>query len=241
MDLYNVVQSLAAEKLVGEDGGPCRASVMPLGSGMNEGGFRERPPKVMPPEFAALVEKCAGLQVGYLEVLFTEHRLQGYGFLMADWMGVLEDGFGNHWAMELGASDPAGPVWFVCHDPPVMTLAATTLAEFLDLVVDMHRKKPRQNFNPLCDPHKDAKWVYDDPSRRGAPATTLQVSADPELAAAVASLPDDAIVFDLRAPATGATDMGAVRGFVWEGLDSYSDHQPTGHPMIRAGRARVDS
>jgi hypothetical protein len=241
MDLYKLMQSFAAEKLVGEDGVPCRASVMPLGSGMNEEGFREQPPKVMQPEFAALVERCAGLQVGYLEVLFTEHRHQGYGFLMADWMGVLEDGFGNHWAMELGARDPAGPVWFVCHDPPVMTLAAPTLAEFLDLVVDMHRKKPRHGFNPLSDPHKDAMGVYHDPSRCGVPVTTLRATPDPELAAAVASLPDDAIVFDLRALAMSTTGVGGVRGFVWEGLDPYADHQPTGHPMIRAGRARVDT
>lgn len=214
---------------------------MPLGSGMNEEGFRERPPKAMQPEFAALVAMCAGLRVGYLEVLFTEHSLQGYGFLMADWMGVLEDGFGNHWAMELGATDPAGPVWFVCHDPPVMTLAAPTLAEFLDLVVDMHRKKPRHSFNPLSDPHKDARRVYDDPSRRGVLAKTLRASADPELAAAAKAVPEDAMVFDLRAPATDGTNVAGVRGFVWEGLDPYADHVPTGNVMIRAGRVRTDT
>ncbi|MCW5767862.1 MAG: SMI1/KNR4 family protein [Phycisphaeraceae bacterium] len=233
MDLHKHVLSLAKEELVREDGMPLRASVMPLGSGMNEDNFRAQPPNVMQPEFAALVAKCAGLQVGYLEVLFTEHRMQGYGFLLPDWMGVLDDGFGNHWAMELGATDPAGPVWFVCHDPPVMTLSAPTLAEFLDLVVDMHRKKPRHGFNPLCDPHKDAKRVYDDPSRRGLAVERLRNGSDGMLANIAASLPDDAVVFDLRTPAS------PVRGLVWEGLDPYADHQPTGHPMIRAGRARA--
>lgn len=230
MDLIELLRRLANEELVREDGMPIRASVMPLGTGMNEESFRERPPEVMQPEFAALVEKCSGLQVGYLEVLFTEHRMQGYGFLLADWMGVLDDGFGNHWAMELGATDPAGPVWFVCHDPPVMTLAAPTLAGFLDLVVDMHRKKPRHGFNPLCDPHKDAKRVYDDPSRRGVVVERLRGGSDATLASVAASLPDDAVVFDLRAPES------PVRGFVWEGLDPYADHLPTGHATIRAGR-----
>ncbi len=235
MDLHKHVLSLSKEALVREDGMPLRAHVMPLGSGMNEEGFRECPPEVMQPEFAALVARCAGLRVGYLEVLFTEHHLQGYGFLMADWMGVLEDGFGNHWAMELGARDPAGPVWFVCHDPPVMTLAAPTLGEFLDLVVDMHREKPRHGFNPLCDPHKDAKRVYDDQSRRGLLAKTLRASADPELAAAAKAVPEDSMLFDLRASGS------PVRGFVWEELDPYADHLPTGHAMIRAGRMRTDT
>lgn len=241
MDLYNHMLSLAKEELVREDGMPLRAHVMPLGSGMNEESFRKSPPKEMQPEFAALVARCAGLRVGYLEVLFTEHHLQGYGFLMADWMGVLEDGFGNHWAMELGARDPAGPVWFVCHDPPVMTLAASTLGEFLDLVVDMHREKPRHDFNPLCDPHKDAKRVYDDPSRRGVLAKTLRASADPELAAAAKAVPDDAMVFDLRSQAMCGTSVAGVRGFVWEDLDPYADHLPTGHAMIRAGSVRTDT
>jgi hypothetical protein len=42
------------------------------------------------------------------------------------------DACGNYWSVEIGSDGRWGPVWFLCHDPPVWSIAAADLGGFLD-------------------------------------------------------------------------------------------------------------
>src|SRR5262245_39578870 len=91
----------ARERFVTEAGEPVRLEMIAPGRGPNDGSFRASINRPLPPEIEEVLTLASGFRVGDVEVLFTEHGLNGFDFLLPDWVDVCADGFGNFWSVEI--------------------------------------------------------------------------------------------------------------------------------------------
>jgi hypothetical protein len=138
-----------------------------------------------------------------------------------DWLEIAADGFGNHWVLVIRPGAAArGPVWFACHDPPVVLHIADDLSGFLRHFLDAHRGGGAPN--PYACTHRDAMRVWEE-KRAWPTAAELREAGDPLVAELIGGLPERAEVIDLR---------GGGRGFVWERYDTYSAARRKVHALL---------
>jgi len=205
------------EKFFRDSGDPVTIRLFSAGGGLNEELFRKKYKKPLTKEVAELLELTPGFGLGYSEVHFTETQMQGYHFLFPDWMELCGDGFGNFWVAEVqDQTHDWKPIWFVCHDPPVVVRVADDLAEFIDQVLDVFRKLPTHKDNWFNLSHDCANQVWESGGIAPVSASEARKSADPDIAALANQLPSNGSVIDLRACPKGS-------GFSWESFDAYKD------------------
>jgi hypothetical protein len=137
---------------------------------------------------------------GPVEIDFTGRSLSfGDDELFPACHAIAGDGFGNHWIVDLTPDAPQrAPVFFACHDPPVVVFEAPDVATFVQdalasgLGGDEH------------DGRVDRVWAADT-----RPLTHAEALAGDEALSAFASELDERFTFvDLRAPEQGD-------GFAW--------------------------
>jgi hypothetical protein len=118
---------------------------------------------------------------------------------------VAGDGFGNFWVLDLTPAEAeTAPVFFACHDPPVIVFQSPDAGEFLE-----------QIFLKFVPPHES---LVDDVREEGVfrvwrenPGTLNHAAAltgDDDLRAFADELGDRFVFVDLRSPQIGA-------GFSW--------------------------
>ena len=82
-----------------------------------------------------LLQFCSGLEGALAEVDFTGRSLtDGFGadFLVPGGLPIAHDGCGNYWVVDVQSGSPDwGPIYYCCHDAPVMLLQAVNLQQFV--------------------------------------------------------------------------------------------------------------
>ena len=180
------------------DGNPTSPHLLPSGDVAIPRDFWARYPQGIGAEFNDLLELCSGFRIGSYEVSFTDHHFQGFDGLLNDWLELTQDGYGNFWVLEILPNAEMGSVWFVCHDPPVMILVASDLGSFIDLVVDVFRKKKRCEPNAFAVSHDAAMRVWS-ANRPNTPARECDKSQDIELREFARTLSPGSVILDMRA------------------------------------------
>lgn len=96
-------------------------------------------PCPMSNEIRELLEYCSGFSFefggGIVEgaLGFAEEPSNYLDDVLPRAIPLIYDGFGNQWLIDLDTeSSRYGPVYYGCHDPPVLVLQSNTFAEFLD-------------------------------------------------------------------------------------------------------------
>jgi hypothetical protein len=155
---------------------------------------------------SALLRRTRGID-GLLEEIDFSGMLDGQALddLFPRTATIAHDGFGNFWVVDLLRENGAwGPIWFLCHDPPVALLQCDGLAAFLDELRGM--------FTPpgtslIDDVHENRLFQVGrvHPGEVSAEETV----ADPVAAAFAAELGSGWIVVDLRGAVPG---MGIAWG-----------------------------
>lgn len=119
---------------------------------MNEDGTPYEPEwlgTAAPEEIARLEARVGPLTDDYREAARLIGRAEGFGSvdrfdfaapepwgfaeILLEGAVFAEDGLGNAWIADIAAGPPT-PVYFVCHDPPVIVLEARSFVEFLAIV-----------------------------------------------------------------------------------------------------------
>jgi hypothetical protein len=110
----------------------------------------------IPEEIRELLATCAGFGDGgvFEEVDFTA---RGFSFDQSDVFPhghpIAADGFGNFWVVDLlPESTTWGPIYFACHDPPVVLLQSPNVQEFVRELFRFHRPPYR---SLIDDVHED--------------------------------------------------------------------------------------
>jgi cell wall assembly regulator SMI1 len=204
--LADMLRSLAGLRLTDEDGEAHVLELRPPATDAEIRRLEETLPAPLPEEMRAALGVTTGLANGPLES-FSLLDLEGFGLEEAfpQAYSIAHDGYGNYWVLDLLPGDGAwGPVFYACHDPPVIAYQAQTIDAFLGDVVAMWR--PGRSLVDRMHEEEVYRIWRDHPgllTPAGAAA-----SDDPVLAGFAASLPAEAWIADLRQARFGD-------GFAW--------------------------
>lgn len=169
--------------------------------------FGARLPCALPPHVEELLALCRGFEGSAADLVDLLGEL-GYGQdeIFPHGLPIAGDGYGNVWVVDLTASSTDfGPVYFACHDPPIIALQSRSLSGFL---IDLARLDDTEETSTLDFVHDEAAgtiWV-DDPaaiSRQQALAST-----DSAIRALAEQVPEGFVIADLR-------DAEVGDGFSW--------------------------
>lgn len=192
-------------------------------------------------EIAALEERVGGsLPRELREVLAVTRSVEG-PLELIDFLGVsggmevpgmpaaLElagDGFGNFWVADITAESSSDllPVFFACHDPPVVLFQSPSIGDFLREVF----RQPTPPHESLIDAVHDDRAFNVWGSDHGALTHEEALAAGSDLEAFARTLDhSDYLIYDLRDAAPG-------QGFAWGRAGPNTEVLRYGHQRIFA-------
>jgi len=205
--LASTLRQLAGLRLRGEDGSEQILELQPPATEAEIRALGSTLPCPIPRDVQEALAVSKGLANGPLES-FSLVDLEGVGLeeMLPNAYSLAHDGYGNYWVLDLLPSTTAwGPVFYVCHDPPVLAYQSATLEDFLRETIAMWQTGPR---SPVDVVHEEVvRRIWRENPGLMTPAA-LQGSSDGVLRAFAESLPPTALVSDQRRPEVG-------QGFSW--------------------------
>ena len=207
MTPLDIVRRAQASTLIDEDGDVVTLELLPGLSRAELGDFARRVPCRVPEEIMELLGECRGFDGTIDQVDFTGRDLMfELGPAFPHGLPIAHDGFGNFWVVDLHPNSTRwGPIYFVCHDAPVILYQSDSLEEFL---IELFRMFEPPHESLIDDVHEDR------PARvwRTNPGVLSHEqclrSEDPILSAFARDLDDSFQIIDLRRAKPGD-------GFSW--------------------------
>jgi hypothetical protein len=164
-------------------------------------------PCPIPPDIQDALRVSKGISNGPLDA-FSLVDLEGIGLedIFPNAYSIGADGYGNFWVLDLLPTTTSwGPVFYVCHDPPVVAYQSATIEEFLNGTLEMWKDRAKSQVDLVHE--KVVRRIWKENPDLMTPEA-LSSSGDEALRAFAASLPPGALIADLRQPALGD-------GFSW--------------------------
>jgi hypothetical protein len=205
--LLGIIRRAQASTLIDEDGHIVTLELLPGLSRAEMGDFARRVPCRVPEEIEELLGACGGVE-GVIDQVDFAGRLPTFEFETAfpDGLPLATDGFGNFWLVDLHPESTRwGPIYFVCHDAPVILYQSDSLEEFL---VELFRMLEPPHESLIDDVHEDrlARVWRTNPGVLSYEQCLR--SDDPVLSAFARELDDTFRIVDLRGARPG-------EGFSW--------------------------
>ncbi len=221
-------------ELIDEDGEKVALKLLPPLSAGQIDAMQQQAGLPLPEELRSLLAFCSGLE-GCLDVIdftgqsvaFAQEEVFPHGLPFAG------DGFGNFWVLDLTPQTvQAAPVFFACHDAPVILFQSPSLASFVAEVIRMDTPPYESLINDVHNDRICQVWRKN-PGVIAQPAAAS--SADPVLRAFALGLPEHFQIVDLRQAEPG---MGfswgrhgprtEIRRHGWERIFAYGKPPRTG-------------
>lgn len=222
------IQAAQKSGLVDENGKPVSLKLLPALSAGQIAALEAKIGHQLPAELKSLLAFCSGLDgtcfeasfIGWGELRpFEMEEVFPFGFPIAT------DGAGNHWVLDLTSeTTEVAPIFFACHDAPVVLYQCSDLATFVAELLRMNIP-PRESL--LEDILNDIPF---DVWRKNPGVITqpsAKASADPALRAFAESLDERFQIVDLRAAKPGM-------GFSWGRYGHKTELRRFGHERIFA-------
>jgi len=179
----------------------------------------------LPRELRTVLEYTAAIEGAAADIDFTGRNLAFEAKdLFPTGFAIAHDGFGNHWVLDVTPDDAeTAPVFFACHDPPVLLYQSPDLGHFLR---ELFRMFVPPHASLVDDVHEDRLFnVW-----RKNPGTLDHASAlggDDDLRAFAAELDERFAFVDLRSPEVGM-------GFSWGRYGARTMVRRDGHERLFA-------
>jgi hypothetical protein len=218
VDAIAAIRAAQERILVDEDGDEVELVLAPPASPGEVARLEEQLGFPLPGELRDVLALTRGIEGPLDQIDFLGDTGEMWGMPSA--LEIAEDGLGNFWVLDLTPEDAdTVPVFYVCHDPPVVVFQSESLGTFL-----------HEAFRTLTPPHESLVGeVHERHSfdiwRSDPHAMTPEqaVAAGGELADFARTLGHDEYrLYDLRDPVPGA-------GFVWSHPDE----------VLRNGHRRI--
>jgi len=193
--------------LVDEDGNVVTLELFPGLSNTELQDFANRVPCRIPPEIAELLGACSGFSGTVEQVDFSGRDLM-FEFEAAFPYGlpIAADGYGNFWVVDLlPTTIKWGPIYFACHDAPVILYQADSLDQFLRELFRIF-EPPHQSL--IDDVHEDRLAHVWQTNPGVLSHEQCLRSEDPVLSAFACELDESFQIIDLRLAKPGD-------GFSW--------------------------
>jgi hypothetical protein len=205
--LAETLREVAGAHLVDEDGHEETLELLPPATAAEIAEVEAAFSVPLPTELREALQLTAGFANGPLESFgFLDHAGFGMEDVFPNAYPLGHDGFGNFWVLDLLPDrDECGPVFYACHDPPVIAFQSESPSAFVREVVALHRAGPRSRVDVV---HEDvASAIWSSNSGLVSHASSMG-SSDAVLSEFAAGFPPEAVFADLRAPKLGD-------GFSW--------------------------
>jgi hypothetical protein len=205
--LADVIRQLAGITLRDPDGNEEALELEPPATEDEIRALQSGLPCPIPADIQGALRVSKGISNGPLDS-FSLVDLEGIGLedIFPNAYSIGADGYGNFWVLDLLPMTTSwGPVFYVCHDPPVVAYQSATIEEFLNGILEMWKDRTKSQVDLVHEKVVHKIW------RENPDFTTpeaLQGSGDEALRGFAASLPPEALIADLRRPALG-------QGFSW--------------------------
>ena len=205
--LAETLREVAGTRLVDEDGEEHVLELLPPATASEIAEVESDLTVPLPTELREALHVSAGFANGPLESLgFLD--LAGFGMedVFPNAYPLGHDGFGNYWVLDLVPDqDQCGPVFFACHDPPVVAFQSSSPSEFVREAVALWQPGARSPIDVVHEDVTSAIWA----ANSGLVTHEMALAADdPILSQFAADFPAEAVFADLRNPRVGD-------GFCW--------------------------
>ena len=227
MDPIEEIARAQSTDLVDEDGTPVQLAPAP---GLSEAEIEDLQTGLgvrLPHELRALLAHTSGID-GVLDAVdFTGRGLAGFEApdIFPAAHTIAHDGFGNHWVVDVTPADrDVAPVFFACHDAPVILFQGPSVGHFLHEVFRMYVPP---HASRVDDVHEDRLFnVWGENPGVIERAAALE-SGDEALRSFAAELDDRFAFVDLR-------DAPVGMGFSWGRYGPRTEVRRHGHERIFA-------
>lgn len=226
-----VVAAEGTELRYDPDEPPERLELLPPMDGPAIERLESRIPCPLPGSIRSLLERTRGFANGPLESL----EFGGLGTfelleVFPNPIDIAHDGFGNYWVVDLTSSSTGwGPIYFACHDPPVIVYQSPDLSDFLEETLKLGDPEgPRSKLDVVHEDHA-LRVLRENPGILGLQECVA--SGDPVLEAFARELPEGFQVADLRGAAVGD-------GFSWGRYGPRTENRRAGELPIFAYQRR---
>ncbi len=189
-----------------EDGDKTPLTLLPPLSADELARLEARLPCPLPQEARELLLYCRGFD-GVLDVVDFAGDLS---FEMDDvfphCLPIAHDGYGNFWIVDLTAESTAfAPIFYACHDPPVIVFQTDTLAHFISEIIRFGNPPWKSEIDDVHEQFSNEIWSKN--PKTMSHEQCLE-AGDTDLVSFAESLDSTYLFSDLRAPAIGD-------GFSW--------------------------
>jgi cell wall assembly regulator SMI1 len=205
--LAETLRGLDGLRLKDDDGKEQVISLLPPATTAELEALERVLPAALPAEIREALLVSKGLANGPLES-FSLLDLEGFGLeeVFPHPYSIAHDGYGNYWIIDLlPTSKSWGPIYYACHDPPVIVYQAAGVEEFLKDVIALWQPGPRSRVDLV---HEDATSRIWSSNPMARPRDQVLTGSDPGLVRFAESVPPTALIADLRSAAVGD-------GFSW--------------------------
>jgi len=206
--LVDIIKTAQASSLIDEDGDEIALELMSPLSTEEIDDFAATLPCPLPDEVRQLLSYTRGFEAVVADIVdFTgESCLFGQEELFPNGIPIAADGFGNFWVVDLSErSNAFGPVYFACHDAPVILYQCDSLDEFL---TELFRACTPPHKSLIDDVHEDRLHNVWRTNPGVLSRSECLTSSDSELEAFARTLDSSWSIVDLRAVTPGM-------GFSW--------------------------
>jgi hypothetical protein len=207
MTAIEQIKALQSARLVEENGEPVDLELLPPATPSQVEALQQQLGQPLPAELRAVLGFCSGIK-GCLDAIdFTGASLAfGAEEIFPRGLPIAADGCGNFWVLDLTPqTTQAAPVFFACHDAPVILYQSADIASFLAEVFRMYTPPHKSLVEDVPGDRLFEVW-------RKNPGVIDRAAAlagsDEALRAFAAGLPEHFQIVDLR-------DVSPGMGFSW--------------------------
>lgn len=136
-ELLELLKKAAGTKLVNEDGITEELRLLPPLSNEELNTLKSAIPCPLPEDMAELLAVTRGFEGGNLEAVdFAPPPSFGLEEVFPLALPIAADGFGNFWVVDLTRDSKSwGPIFYACHDAPVIVFQTDSLLHFVEEVL----------------------------------------------------------------------------------------------------------
>lgn len=155
MSALEIIKDAQRKDLTNEDGDPVILEMLPALSDDKIEEFARQLPCPIPPAVRELLRYCKGFLGAAAEPVDFTGRSCSFGMpeIFPHGVPIAADGYGNFWVVDLWPeSKDFGPIYFACHDAPVILLQSPSLEHFL---IELFKMSSPPHASLINDVHDD--------------------------------------------------------------------------------------
>lgn len=230
MKPIEVMKKAQGLKFQSEDGDIDDIKLLPPLTDIELDKLQQKLPCRIPDEARELLSYCRGFD-GVLESIDFSGLDGGFGMeeIFPYALPIAHDGFGNYWIIDLTKeSTNWGPIFFACHDAPVIVFQTASFAHFIEEVIRFGNPPWKSEIDDVHEEHHHRIW-----KQNPGMMTYEQClqSGDDDIAVFAESLGQQYLFIDLRNPKIGD-------GFSWGRYGAQTVNKRCGDKRIFAYEVR---